>query len=209
MTDSEKVPFDVLRLIQSRQARAKDDLDRAMFSYWHQLGGLTPEQRQPAGRQQVIQLLGFYASKIFDLEAQEYVGLKLKAPELIRALEELAARMMGHLIPPQFTINSPFYLGDLHYHDAYRSHIMSVVEDRKRYWTKGRVGEKKVSGSARAILNGYCKRERLTIRQFAREVRVDPSVIYALKAGRKRCGPDTLARIADLVGCEPGQLLDE
>lgn len=127
----------------------------------------------------------------------------------MRALEELAERMMVHLIPPQFTINSPFYVGDLHYDDAYSSHILSVVEDRKRYWTKGRVSEKEVGVSAKAILNEYCKREGLTIDEFAEKVRVDPSVIYALKAGRKNCGPDTLARIANLVGCKPGQLLDE
>jgi len=55
---------------------------------------------------------------------------------------------------------------------------------------------------------GYRKREKLTIEQFAKRGCVGPSVIYALQAGRKdKCGAETVARIASLVGCEPYELV--
>jgi hypothetical protein len=209
MTESANIPLDVLRRIQATRARASDTLELAMSSCWNELLSLTPEERQRAGRKQIIQLLGAYASKIFDLEAQEYVALKLEPSELIRCLDELTARVQVHMIPPQFRINSFFDLGDLHYDDAYRSHILSAVQDRARHWKKGRVREREGCDSPLHIVDQYCKRERLTIAAFAKKARVDVSVIYALKAGRKKCGPDALARIASLVDCEPSQLLPD
>ena len=114
------------------------------------------------------------------------------------------------MIPPQFRINSPFYLQEVHHDEAYRSRILSAIEDRAVFWKKGRVRKRGGPGSPRAILDGYCEREQLTIEKFAKKVRVDESVIYALKAEKQcRCGPEALARIASLVGCEPRQLLPE
>jgi hypothetical protein len=210
MTQTVKIPLDAHRRIRATQARARDELEMAMIFEWNQRGNLAPDERQRAARPVINQLLGAYASKFFDLEAQEYVALKLKPPELIRLLDELAARVLLHMIPPQFRINSFFSLGDLHYDAAYRLHIQSAVEDCGAFWKKGLIRKRGGPGSPRAILDGYCERETLTIKEFAKLVRVDASVIYALKAGRKgKCGPEALVRIAMRVGCEPGELLSE
>jgi hypothetical protein len=208
MTESAKLSLDVLRRVQALRNRERAALELAISSHWHELGSLTAEERQGAGRRQVTHLLGAYASKAFDLAAEEYVALKLEPSEFIRCLDDLTVRVQAHMLPPQFRINSFFYLGDLHYDSAYRSHILSVIEDRAGYWRKGRVHERE--SSPRTILDRYCQQEKLTITEFAKKVRVDESAIYALKAERKcRCGPEALARIADLVGCEPHQLLPE
>jgi hypothetical protein len=208
LTEDLKLSLDAHRRIQATQARAKDEAELSISSRWHQLGNLSSEERQRAGRQLIIQVLGAYASKFFDLEAQEYVALKSEPSELIRCLDELAARVRVHMIPPQFRINSFFDLEFLRYDDAYRKHILSVIEDRVAFWKKGLVHKREGSRSPRAILDGYCRREKLTIEQFAKKARVDPSVIYALKAGRKdKCGAETVARIASLVGCEPYELV--
>jgi hypothetical protein len=210
MPESAKLSLDAIRRIQGTQARARDDLERALSSEWHQLGNLTSEERQLAGRQSVIRLLGAYASKFFDLEASEYAALKLEPSELIRHLDELAVRVQTHVVPPQFRINSSFYLGDLHYDDAYRSHILSALKDRVADWKKGLARESEAVSSPREILEGYRRREKITIAELAKRARVDESVIYALKAGRKdKCGSYALGRIASLVGCEPGQLLPD
>jgi hypothetical protein len=209
MSQNTRLPLDELRLIQARQTRARDELQAAMVSAWYQLGNLKSEERQQAGRRPVIQLLGAYASKLFDLEAQAYFALKLGSAELVRCLDELAARVQVHMIPPQFRINSFFYLEDLDYDDAYRSHILSAIKDRLAFWDKGRDRRVDGCGSPREILTRYRQREKLTNEAFARKVHVDVSVIYGLMSGRKRCGPEALARIASLVGCEPHQLLPD
>jgi len=208
MPESAKLSLDAIRRIQGTQARARDNLERALSSEWHQLGNLTSEERQFAGRPSVIRLLGAYATKFFDLEASEYAALKLEPSELIRCLDELAARVRMHMIPPRFHVTSFFYLGDLHYDDAYRQHILSALKDRVADWTKRFARESEAVSSPRDILEGFCRREKITIAELAKRSRVDESVIYALKAGRKnKCGSDALGRIASLVGCEPGQLL--
>jgi len=129
---------------------------------------------------------------------------------LILRLDELAAQVRADMFPPQVTINSFFYLGDLHYDDAYRSRILSAVEERAAHWKKGLVHKRGGPGSARAILDQYCEREKLTVKEFAKKAHVDESVIYALKRGkRNKCSPDVVARIANLVGCDPGDLLPD
>jgi hypothetical protein len=210
MTGSGKVPFDALIRIRAGQDRLRDELELALSLEWQGLGNLAPEERQRAAQQNINRLLGAYASKVFDLEAREYGALKLEPPEFILCLNELAIQVRVHMIPPQFRVNSFFYFQDLHYDAAYRSHILSAVEDRVIFWKKGRVRKRGGLGSPRAILDSYREREKLTIEQFAKKARVDPSVIFALKAGNKRkCGAEALARIAGLVGCEPRQLLPE
>jgi hypothetical protein len=62
------------------------------------------------------------------------------------------------------------------------------------------------------IIDDFRKAKGLTIEKLSKQLRVDPSVIYALKRGVKtseagRCSPETLAHIADVLGCKPEDLL--
>ena len=57
--------------------------------------------------------------------------------------------------------------------------------------------------SPRLIIARYCEVEKCTIKQLAMKAMVDESVIYAIKADRKKCSADALARIAGIVRCEP------
>lgn len=100
MTQSVNLPLDVLRRIQVTQARARDELERALQFEWNYRGNVASDERQRAARQQIIRLLGAYAIKCFDFEASEYVALKLESSELIRSLDLLAAEVRVHMIPP-------------------------------------------------------------------------------------------------------------
>lgn len=46
--------------------------------YWNELCGVQPKDRTRVGRQHLIQLLGAYASKIFEIGAGELVDWKLE-----------------------------------------------------------------------------------------------------------------------------------
>ena len=125
-----------------------------------------------------------------------------------KRLDELASEVQVHMIPPQFHIQSGFCLTELEYDESYRSYITAVIEDCVRSWKKKQVPETEGADhlSPRRIIERYCEREKCTIKQLAVRARVDQSVIYAIKAGRKRCSADALARIADIVGCKPSEL---
>ena len=199
---------DALHDIQSGRTLARDELQTALFSHWHELGILNLEERSRAGRLRVIQCLGAYAVKIFEAEAKELVKLKLQAADLIRCFDELVARVAHQVMPPQLSINSGFYLEDLHYDAEYRKYIANVIGERVRVWKEKHVPETKESGdpSPREIIDAYRTRANLTIRQLAEKARVDVSVIYAIKAGRKKFGDDAIGRVAAVVGCTPERL---
>jgi Helix-turn-helix len=199
---------DALHDIQIGRTLAKDELQTALFSHWHELGILNLEERSRAGRLRVIQCLGAYAVKIFEAEAKELVKLKLQAADLIRCFDELVARVAHQVMPPRLSINSGFYLGDLHYDAEYRKYIANVIGERVRVWKEKHVPETKESGdpSPREIIDAYRTRANLTIRQLAEKARVDVSVIYAIKAGRKKFGDDAIGRVAAVVGCTPERL---
>jgi hypothetical protein len=199
---------DALHDIQSGRTLARDELQTALFSHWHELGILNLEERSRAGRLRVIQCLGAYAVKIFEAEAKELVKLKLQAADLIRCFDELVARVAHQAMPPQLPINSGFYLGDLHYDAEYRKYIANVIGERVRVWKEKHVPETKESGdpSPREIIDAYRKQANLTIRQLAEKARVDVSVIYAIKAGRKKFGEDAISRVAAVVECTPERL---
>jgi Helix-turn-helix domain len=199
---------EALRNIQNECALAKDELQTALFSHWHQLGISNIEERSRVGRPRVIQCLGAYAVKIFEVEAKELVTLKLEPADLSKCFDELGVRVTYQVMPPQFSINSGFYLGDLHYDAEYRKFIADGIGDCVRVWRKKHVPETKGSDdpSPGEILDAYRERANLTIRQLAQKARVDESVIYAIKAGRKKFSVDALGRVATVVGCEPDRL---
>jgi hypothetical protein len=195
--------------IQDRRIRARDDLQNALLLYWHELGNLASGARSQAGRPRVIQFLGAYVGTIFDVEAKTYVRSRWSPADLSGRLDELVLRVWNEVMPPQFHVNAGFYLGDLHYDDKYRSHVAAVLEDRVRACKKKHVPQSKGpdDSSPREILNGYQEQEGLTNKQLAQKARVDVSVIYAIKAGRKKCGPAALNRVAAVIGCEPSRLV--
>jgi hypothetical protein len=49
---------DALHDIQNGRTLARDELQTALFSHWHELGILNLEERSRAGRLRVIQCLG-------------------------------------------------------------------------------------------------------------------------------------------------------
>jgi len=180
-----------------------------MRGYWNELSAVPPKDRTRRGRQNLIQLLGAYARKIFEIGAGELVDRKLGPIDLGKRLDELASVVQTQLIPPEFDFRSGFCLSELEYDEAYRSHVKAVLEDCVRSWKKKRhVAETEEAGhpSPHGIIERYCKKEKCTIQQLAAKARVDESVIYAVKAGRKRYGADALARIAAVVGCESSEL---
>jgi hypothetical protein len=199
---------DALHDIQNGRTLARDELQTALFSHWHELGILNLEERSRAGRLRVIQCLGAYAVEIFEAEAKELVKLKLQAADLIRCFDELVGRVAHQVMPPQLSINSGFYLGDLHHDAEYRKYIANVIGERVRVWKEKYVPETKESDdpSPREIIDAYRKRANLTIRELAEKARVDMSVIYAIKAGRKKFGDDAISRVAVVVGCTPERL---
>jgi hypothetical protein len=136
------------------------------------------------------------------------VKLKLQAADLIRCFDELVGRVAHQVMPPQLSINSGFYLGDLHHDAEYRKYIANVIGERVRVWKEKYVPETKESDdpSPREIIDAYRKRANLTIRELAEKARVDMSVIYAIKAGRKKFGDDAISRVAVVVGCTPERL---
>jgi Cro/C1-type HTH DNA-binding domain len=211
MTEIPRVSSQAFRLRQDRRALARDELETTMVSYWIELSAVQPGERTRVGRRHLIQLLGAYAGRIFEIGAGELVNLKLEPIQLGKCLDELASEVHVHMIPPQFRIQSGFCLTELEYDEPYRSHIRAVIEDCVREGKKNPVPETEGADhrSPYRIIARYCEREKCTVRQLAVRARVDESVIYAIKANRKRCSADALARIAGIVGCEPGELAPE
>jgi hypothetical protein len=199
---------EALRDIQNALICAKDDLQKALFSHWHDLGILDVEERSRVGRTRVIQCVGAYASKIFEGEAKQLVKLKLEPAALATSFDELGVRVMYQVMPPQFLIDSGFYLGDLHHDAEYRKFIEDVIGDCVGVWKKSHVPVTRGSNhpSPREIIDEYRQQAKLSIQQLAQLARVDESVIYGIKAGRKKCGDDALGRVAAVVGCEPNRL---
>src|SRR5437588_12399237 len=99
-----------LRLSQQKRVQARDELEMAMRGYWNELSGVQPTDRTRVGHQHLIQLLGAYASKIFEISAGELVDWKLQPIEMGRRLEELASVEQAQLIPPPFRLTSVFWL---------------------------------------------------------------------------------------------------
>ena len=209
MTEISKVSLQALRLSQNRRAQARDELEMAMRSYWNELSAVQPGERTRVGRQYIIELLGAYAGRIFEIGAGELVNRKLEPTHLERCLDELASAVQVQMIPPQFHFHTGFCLSELEYDEPYQSHIRAVIEDCVHTWKKKHVRKTKGAEhlSQRRIIERYCEQNTCTIEQLAIEARVDASVIYAIKAGRKkRCSDDALSRIAVIVGCEPSEL---
>jgi hypothetical protein len=208
MVEIPNLSIQEIDFIQNRRMSARDDLQNALLLHWHELGNLNDRERSEAGRPRVIQYMGAYVDSILAVEAEIYVRSRSAPADLSGRLDELASRVWNEVMPPQFRLNAGFYLGDLHYDDAYQSHIASVIQDRVRLFKNKHVPQAKGPGdfSPREILDGYRKRERVTNKQLAQMARVDESVIYAIKAGRKKYGPEALSRVAVVVGCEPSRL---
>ena len=209
MAEIPKMSLWALRLSQQKRVQARDELEMAMRGYWNELSGVQPTDRTRVGHQHLIQLLGAYASKIFEIGAGELVDWKLEPIDIGKRLEELAPVVQAQLIPPQFDFHSGFCLSELEYDEAYRSHINGVLEDCVRSWKKkSRVAGTEEAGhpSPHEIIERYCKQKKCTIQQLAAKARVDESVIYAVKAGRQKCSAAARAKIAEIVGCEASEL---
>jgi hypothetical protein len=209
MVEIPNLSIQEIDLIQNLRMSARDDLQNALLMHWHELGNLNDRERSEAGRFRVIQFMGAYVDSTLAVEAEIYVRSKWDADDLSGRLDELASRVWNEVMPPRFYLNAGFYLGDLHYDDAYRSHITNVIQDQIRLIKNKHVPQAKGpdDSSPREILDGYQKRERVTNKQLAQIARVDESVIYAIKAGRKKYGPEALSRVAAVVGCEPSRLV--
>ncbi len=148
MTEIPKMALSALRLSQDRRAQARDELEMAMRGHWNELSGIQPKDRTSVGRQFLIELLGAYASKIFEIGAGELVDRKLAPIDLGKRLDELESVVQAHLIPPQFDFRSGFCLSELEYDEAYRSHVKAVLEDCVRSWKKKRhVAETEEAGA--------------------------------------------------------------
>jgi hypothetical protein len=69
------------------------------------------------------------------------------------------------------------------------------------------VVEKDRGSSAAKLVQDYLEREGITLVEFAKKARVDPTVVRALRRGKRKCSLEPLQRIASLLRCDVEDLL--
>jgi hypothetical protein len=146
-----------------------------------------------------------YAVEVLNIAMGEYGALDLE-PERRRAVMlTLANRIYaetGNLSIPQCRVN----LGELRDDTVFKKRLADEL-GRLSAPASLPSDEKDRESKAAKLINGYLERGPITVAQFARKARVDRSVIYALRRGERRCGPEALQRIAELLGCDVKELL--
>jgi hypothetical protein len=148
-----------------------------------------------------------YAVEVLNIAMVEYAALGLEPDRGRAVMLTLANRTYAetcNLIIPQCRVN----LGELRNDTVFQKRLAdelgrlsapaSLPSDDKCHESK-----------AATLIDDYLERERerTTVAELARKARVDPSVIYALRRGGKRCGPEALQRIASELGCDVKELL--
>jgi hypothetical protein len=167
MTAIGDLSLEALRRSQSRCAEARDELESAVRLYWNELSAVQPEHRMKAGRRKLIQLLGAYARRIFEVRAEELVNPKAEPANLRKHLEELATEVWVQLIPPQFHFPPGIPLSELEYDEEYQSHIRGVLQNCVESWNERSAAQTEHGLSPESIITRYCKRENCTIEQLA------------------------------------------
>jgi hypothetical protein len=60
--------------------------------------------------------------------------------------------------------------------------------------------------SPRVLIDRYLRECHVSIKELAGNARLDPSVIYALRLGKRKCSDDALCRLAALLKCNVDDL---
>jgi hypothetical protein len=157
------------------------------------------------GNLQVHEIVIAYAVELLKIAAPEYKVSELQPDRRRAVMLTLANRIYAEtstLSIPQCRVD----LGELRHDTVFKKRLWDEL-GRLSAPASSPAGEKCGESNAASLVNGYLEREHITVAQFANRARVDPSVIYAVRRGKKRGGPEPLQRIATLLGCDVKELL--
>jgi len=202
-----------LQKVQAKRLRLREALGNFLGDVWRGMGAVDPINRQAAGKPGVIEGLAAYGRDLYDAEAEQIAELALSPEQIRDELEKIQDRVTKEMFDLEFYVDTFFHLPSFKYDLDYRACIVDSLNRRQELWA-GHYGVREEPKDVRPkkaakLIDEYCKREKLTIQAFAKKVRVDASVIYALKRGVVKAGRDALARTAELLGCQVEDLLPD